>query len=294
MMQYSAHNKARKREKRLSALFTFLVWGSILLFLFFYRITVPKEQNKTEWVTTMRINFGDNREGKGIEEPMEQEGSKVKADAVQPPAPSALAEPVIQKSENLPKEDKIISGKSEKSTIKKNEPKENTQKNTDKSTPTKRQNTPKNTTTAASTTTGAKKTSPNGGDGQGNAAVGNLIRGRGTKPGGQGSGEGVGNAGDPLGGDGNGDSRVGADRKLIGFIPGTMGRGGTHPAHNCTATGTIIITYTVDKSGVITAAKRASGVSDPCIVSTATAWVKQFVRAEKAHFSSTGTYKITF
>ncbi len=291
-MQYTARKEVRKKEKRLSAALTLLIWGSIMLFFFLYRISMPKEEDKTEVVTTMLINFGDNRNGKGVEEPMEQEGSKVKADAIKAPTPSVTPEPMVKKTEKSPKEDKIISGKSEKSTIKKNEPKENTQKNTDKTTATKQKNNKKNT--GASTTTGVKKSSASGGDGQGNAAVGNLIRGRGTKPGSQGTGEGVGNAGDPLGGDGYGDSRVGVDRKLVGFIPGTMGRGGSHPAHSCSATGTIVIAYTVDKNGKIISARRASGVTDPCIVSTATAWVKQFVKAEKANFSSTGTYKISF
>lgn len=285
-MQYTARQEVRKKEKRLSAALTLLIWGSIMLFFFLYRISMPKEEDKTEVVTTtMLINFGDNRNGKGVEEPMEQEGSKVKADAIEAPTPSVTPEPMVKKTEKSPKEDKIISGKSEKSTIKKNESKENTQKNTDKTT-TKQKNNKKNT--------GVKKSSASGGDGQGNAAVGNLIRGRGTKSGSQGTGEGVGNTGDPLGGDGHGDSRVGVDRKLVGFIPGTMGRGGSHPTHSCSATGTIVIAYTVDKNGKIISARRASGVTDPCIVSTATAWVKQFVKAEKANFSSTGTYKISF
>ena len=57
------------------------------------------------------------------------------------------------------------------------------------------------------------------GDGKGTAAIGNLLKGRGTKDGSQGDGGKAGNAGDPLGGDGNGDSKIGVDRKLTGYIP---------------------------------------------------------------------------
>ncbi|MFZ4929763.1 hypothetical protein [Chryseobacterium sp. Mn2064] len=102
------------------------------------------------------------------------------------------------------------------------------------------------------------------------------------------------NAGDPLGGDGNGNSKVGIDRKLIGYIPGTMGRGGVQPSHICTASGSITITYTVDKAGNVVSARRSGGVSDSCIVSTSIGWIKKYVKAEKADVSSTGTYKITF
>ena len=153
-MQYTARKEVRKKEKRLSAALTLLIWGSIMLFFFLYRISMPKEEDKTEVVTTMLINFGDNRNGKGVEEPMEQEGSKVKADAIEAPTPSVTPEPMVKKTEKSPKEDKIISGKSEKSTIKKNESKENTQKNTDKTT-TKQKNNKKNT--GAPITTGVKK-----------------------------------------------------------------------------------------------------------------------------------------
>jgi len=113
---------------------------------------------------------------------------------------------------------------------------------------------------------------------------GNLIRGRGA----------IGNTGDPLGGEGNIESRIGVDRKLIGFIPGSMGRGGNQPSHKCSASGTISITYTVDKEGDVKFARRSGGISDACVVSTSVSWVKQYVKAEKGNTSSTGTYRITF
>lgn len=79
----------------------------------------------------------------------------------------------------------------------------------------------------------------------------------GENPGNQGDGKGTGNAGDPLGGNGNGDSKVGIDRKLIAYIPGTMGRGGAQPNNSCTASGTITVAYTVDKAGNVVSARRS-------------------------------------
>ena len=104
----------------------------------------------------------------------------------------------------------------------------------------------------------------------------------------------MGNSGDPLGEKGDGDSKIGVDRKLISYIPGTMGKGGEQPSHNCTANGTITISYTVDKAGNVISARRSSGISDPCVVTAAVIWVKKYVKAEKASTNSTGTYKITF
>src|SRR5690606_16603329 len=151
---------------------------------------------------------------------------------------------------------------------------------------------------APAKTSPTKAATPNSktgtGDGKGTAAIGNLIKGRGTKTGTQGTNGTTGNQGDPLGGDGNGDSKIGIDRNLVGFIPGTMGRGGAQPSHNCSASGTISIAYTVDKAGNVTSARRSGGISDPCASSAATGWVKQYVKAERANTSSTGTYRITF
>ncbi|WOC51895.1 hypothetical protein BPO_1248 [Bergeyella porcorum] len=42
----------------------------------------------------------------------------------------------------------------------------------------------------------------------------------------------------------------------------------------------------VDRAGNVTSARRSSGISDNCVVSTAIAWVKQYVKAEKANTSS--------
>src|SRR5690606_25144773 len=169
-----------------------------------------------------------------------------------------------------------------------------TGRNTKVSTPKAEKATPaaKPKTTATKAATANSKTGS--GDGKGTAAIGNLIKGRGTKAGTQGTNGTTGNQGDPLGGDGNGDSKIGVDRNLIGFIPGTMGRGGAQPVHSCSASGTINISYTVDKAGNVISARRSGGTSDPCVVSTSVQWVKQYVKAERSNTSSTGTYRITF
>lgn len=277
-MSYTVEQKRNQdRDKLKSGIITFLISLLVLLALYFYTFTrlVPKN----EIVTTMLINFGDNQNGDGLEEPANQEGSVASSEEVAVVEPQPAPQPVIQ--------EKVISGSNTKVSAPKVEKVEPKKVTTPVKTSTKTSKTPAKTTT---TTTKPKAQ----GDAKGTAAVGNLIRGRGTASGSQGTAGTTGNAGDPLGGDGNGDSRIGVDRKLIAFIPGTMGRGGSQPAHNCTASGTITIAYTVDKAGNVTSARRSGGISDACVSSTTVAWVKQYVKAEKANTSSTGTYRITF
>ncbi|WP_312761017.1 ferric siderophore ABC transporter substrate-binding protein [Epilithonimonas sp.] len=240
-------------------------------------------------LTEMRINYGDNRNGKGTEEPKEKEGS---------PAP------IVEKKEETEVLTEVAKASKEK--VEKDIPENTVPIPTRTKNPpvaTKKANDKANSPVVAnSTKTTTGKTNAKGdikkenatGDGKGNAAIGNLLKGRGTKSGSQGNGTGPGNYGDPLGGDGDGNSLIGIDRKLTGFIPGTMGRGGAQPNHDCSASGSITISYTVDKSGKVTSARRQSGISDPCVVSTAISWVKQYVKAESANVSSKGTYKITF
>lgn len=283
------HKKNEEKDRRRSAIITLLI--SLLLFLgiFFYKFT--KITEKPEQITTMLINFGDNRDGAEVEEPANQEGSLAANSEVTQPVqetvPEAKPEPVKEIVKPVVKE-KIITGTNTKVTAPKATKVEPT-KTATKAAPAKA------TPTKASP---AKATSPNSntgtGDGKGTSAIGNLLKGRGTKTGTQGTSGTTANAGDPLGGDGNGDSKIGVDRKLVGFIPGTMGRGGAQPAHNCSASGSINIAYTVDKAGNVISARRSGGVSDPCVVSTSVSWVKQFVKAEKSNSSSTGTYSITF
>ena len=292
METITQHQRNERKDQLKSATITALITALLFLLIFYYQFVreIPKEEK----VTTMLINFGDNRNGNGAEEPANQEGSLASSE-IYIPEELKTPEPTSEKAVETPKTvekpaEKLVTGKSEKATIAKSDKKEkviekntkNIEKTTNKSTPSK---------TSPKANTSDKKAQ---GDGQGTAAIGNLIKGRGTKSGSQGNDGATGNAGDPLGGNGNGDSKIGVDRKLISFIPGTMGRGGEQPPHNCDASGTVNIAYTVDKSGNVTSARRGSGISDPCVVTAAVIWVKKYVKAEKATTNSTGVYKITF
>lgn len=289
-MNYTADRKAENRDRIKSAAITAIVWSAILLFVFFYSVQKTIEREK-ETVSTMLVNFGDNREGNGPDEPAPREGS-LAAESNTSIQEETVSETKSDSKETIPtteqprkKEsvpDKIISGNNSKMTVAKNDRKPDTRKSS-----------PSTTKTSGSTSKTSNAKTGNG-DGKGTAAIGNLLKGKGTSAGTQGNGGKFGNAGDPLGGAGNGDSKIGTDRRLTGFIPGTMGRGGAQPSHKCTASGTITIAYTVDKAGNVVKASRISGLNDPCAVSTTISWVKKYVKAERASVSSTGTYKITF
>ncbi|AZB00831.1 ferric siderophore ABC transporter substrate-binding protein [Chryseobacterium joostei] len=296
MRSYTANKNEENRDRIKSAILSILIWCAILLFVFLYKLK-PELDKDPEVITTMLVNFGDNRNGKGIEEPAEQPGSlaaateEVTPEPVETPVTETKTvvkpEPVpVPEPKKIEAKEKVITGNNLKNTVPKKEEAKKTEKKEATSTAAS-----KNTKKAGATTANSKT---GNGDGKGNAAIGNLIKGRGTKAGSQGTGDGIGNAGDPLGGDGNGDSKVGIDRKLVGYIPGTMGRGGSQPSHSCTASGSITIAYTVDKAGNVVSARRSGGVSDPCVSSTSVSWVKKYVKAEKANTSSTGSYKITF
>lgn len=292
MRDYTINRGEENKDKIKSAVLSIIIWSAILLFVFIYKMTPTEQPKEPEVITTMLVNFGDNRNGSGIEEPANQDGS-LAAQAIEntpEPVENTVSEPktVITpdpkpESKKTEVKDKIITGTNTKITA----PKKEDSKTNKKSTASSATKSTKSSATTANSKTG-------NGDGKGNAAIGNLIKGRGTKAGSQGTGDGIGNNGDPLGGDGNGDSKIGIDRRLIGYIPGTMGRGGAQPSHNCSAGGSITIAYTVDKAGNIVSARRSGGISDPCIVSTSIGWVKKYVKAEKANVSSTGTYNITF
>ena len=287
METITQHQRNERKDQLKSATITALITALLFLLIFYYQFV--REITKEEKVTTMLINFGDNRNGNGAEEPVNQEGSLASSE-IYIPEELKTPEPTSEKAVETPKTvekpaEKLVTGKSEKATIAKSDKKE---KVADKTTTASKTTTSKTSSVA---NTSNKKAQ---GDGQGTAAIGNLIKGRGTKSGSQGNDGATGNAGDPLGGNGNGDSKIGVDRKLISFIPGTMGRGGEQPPHNCDASGTVNIAYTVDKSGNVTSARRGSGISDPCVVTAAIIWVKKYVKAEKATTNSTGVYKITF
>lgn len=283
MNDYSINSREENKDKMKSGIITAIIWSALLLFVFMYKFTeiIPA---KKEVVTQMLINFGDNRNGNGLEEPANQEGSLASTAAVEENIPEEAPKvPEIVVTE------KVLTGSNTKTSAPKAEKVTTTAKTPAKTAPTK-----SNTAKPSATKTATPNSKTGTGDGKGTAAIGNLLKGRGTKTGSQGTNGTTGNAGDPLGGDGNGDSKVGIDRKLVGFIPGTMGRGGAQPSHNCSASGTISISYTVDKAGNVVSARRLSGTSNACIVTNSIAWVKRYVKAEKANSSSTGVYSITF
>ncbi|MBW8522053.1 ferric siderophore ABC transporter substrate-binding protein [Chryseobacterium chendengshani] len=292
MRGYTINRAEENKDKAKSAILSVMIWSAILLFVFIYKMKPTERPKETEVVTTMLVNFGDNRNGAGIDEPANQEGSlAAKAEENEPEPVNTISEPkTVITPEPKPEtkktevKDKIINGNNSKVTAPKKEDSKTNKKSTASSTT---KNKAKSSATTANSKTG-------NGDGKGTAAIGNLIKGRGTKAGSQGTGDGIGNNGDPLGGDGNGDSKIGIDRRLVGYIPGTMGRGGAQPSHSCSAGGSITISYTVDKAGNVVSARRSGGVSDPCVVSTSVSWVKKYVKAEKASVSSTGSYKISF
>lgn len=301
-MNYSTINKRNQRkDKRRSIIITILITLLFFIFIYFYKFT--KITQKEQVVTTMLINFGDNKSGQQSEEPANQSPTVEPKEEPQP----EKTEPIIPPTPEKPKpveavKEKIITGKNEKVEAKKVEKtskidkKEKTTKETKTKTPkeTKPTETKKEKNNNTINNSTAKSQAKQSSTPQPNSAVGNLIKGRGNKQGSQGNDTQSGNSGDPLGGDGNGDSKIGVDRKLIAFIPGTMGRGGTQPTHNCSASGTITISFIVDKAGNVTSARRQNGISDACIVNTTISWVKKYVKAEKSTTSSTGTYSITF
>lgn len=89
-------------------------------------------------------------------------------------------------------------------------------------------------------------------------------------------------------------TKIGKDRILTGFIPGTMGKAGKLPSHNCKTKGQLVMFITVDKAGNVTSAGRSSGIKDACNITAAVIWTKQYVKAKKSQNISQGTYTIVF
>ena len=89
-------------------------------------------------------------------------------------------------------------------------------------------------------------------------------------------------------------TKIGKDRILTAFIPGTMGKAGKLPSHNCKAKGQLVMFITVDKNGNVTSAGRSSGIKDACNVTAAVIWTKKYVKAKKSQNVSQGTYTIVF
>ena len=288
-------SRDEKADRLKSGLLTALISGLALLSVFLYKVVV-KIPPKKEVITRMLINFGDNQNGNQAQEPTNQEGSLAAKTSPQPAASTvmqsepAAAVPTPDKSKKAEPDAKKLTRYDAESKVKISEkPNKKADENTSK-----KQNSAARPTVAAGSKSTVENAKTGSGDGYGKAAIGNLLKGRGTKSGSQGTAGTAGNSGDPAGGGGAGESKIGVDRNLTAYIPGTMGRGGVQPSHSCTASGNIIISYAVDKAGNVTSARRSSGISDPCIVSTSISWVRKYVKAERANTSSTGTYKITF
>lgn len=89
-------------------------------------------------------------------------------------------------------------------------------------------------------------------------------------------------------------TKIGTERKLTAFIPGTMGKDGKLPNHNCKTKGELVMFITIDKAGNVTNAGRSSGIKDACNITAAVIWLKQYVKAKKSQYKSQGTYTIKF
>ncbi len=282
-----------KKERIKSGFITFVISGIILVFILLYKttfttVTPPTYIDITFETDDLGANYGTDEVGLGDGEPADQavalgEGGNPLANSNSDNSSSSS-----QQEENQ----SFLSDPTSKENV---------------SVPSKKTETKKKTTTQSATSTtkttakadskagvGNKNT---GGNPQGNSAVGALLKGKGTST--TSTGEGTGgrpgqNQGVPDGGSGSGGEGIGNGRKLVSFIPGTMGRGGSVPAHDCTATGKITFSYTVDKNGNIVSVSRKSGTSNTCLVNTGIKWIKQYVKADKGTQSVSGSYVINF
>ena len=171
METITQHKRDERIDKLKSATLTALISALLFLLIFYYQFVreIPKEEK----VTTMLINFGDNRNGIGAEEPANQEGSLASAD-IYIPEELKTPEPQPQEIVETPKAvekpaEKIITGKSEKTTAVKTE---KTEKKSTKSSETTAFKTTASKTSSTSNTTTKKAQ----GDGKGTAAIGNLSK----------------------------------------------------------------------------------------------------------------------
>lgn len=125
MKTYTINKQEENRDRIKSALLSVLIWSAILLFVFLYKLK-PELDPEPEVVTTMLVNFGDNRNGNGIEEPADQPGSLAAATEEVTPEPVETAVPetkTIIKPEPQPEtkkseaKEKIITGNNSKVTV---------------------------------------------------------------------------------------------------------------------------------------------------------------------------------
>ena len=128
METITQHQRNERKDQLKSATITALITALLFLLIFYYQFVreIPKEEK----VTTMLINFGDNRNGNGAEEPANQEGSLASSE-IYIPEELKTPEPTSEKAVETPKTvekpaEKLVTGKSEKATIAKSDKKEKT------------------------------------------------------------------------------------------------------------------------------------------------------------------------
>ena len=280
------NNHFQERKDQLqSAVITLIISLLVLLFIYFCQFTRIRE--KQEVVTTMLINFSENTE---IQQSIKENTTLQHSE----PTSQKSVEQVPQPESVAPTQpEKIITGNAEFKVKKNEEPKPQKKEiKAPQSIVKEEKNKQLNKETSQSITQNkAIKTPSIKPTTETTNTINNLLNNRGKKGNENNQNS---DSGDPIGGRSNGNGKIGVDRKLIAFIPGTMGKGGTQPSHNCTASGSITIAYIVDKNGNASSAHRVSGSNDACIVRTTTAWVKKYVKAEKADGNSSGNYTIIF
>lgn len=298
---YQSHIPVNKKAKRDSAIITSVISVLILLLVITYKSTFTTVTPPSY----IGLDFGTDEVGMGKEEPIDGELMQGDGGTIENPneESSAAAENNPEKSS-----DNFLTDESsdESSGLIAKKEKESAASKATKTTKNKVQNSTHKNSATSNTNNNSNSSSKNnkkagigegksGGNPQGNAALGNIIKGKGSNPNskGQGNGNRPGNEGDPAGGVGSGGT-IGGDRKLISVIPGTMGRGGKKPEHDCSAKGTVYFKYTVDRNGNITSANRSAGVSNTCLVNTGISWIKKYVKADKGTSSASGTYEIKF
>ncbi|MCB9202783.1 MAG: ferric siderophore ABC transporter substrate-binding protein [Flavobacteriales bacterium] len=270
-------NESKVKSGIITATFTLI----LLLMLYFFKLyTTPTYPPYEE----IAIDFGYSNLGDGFEEPMEtvEEYSEP-----QPQNNNTSDNTSSEQSQKILTEENTTDNIPTVAKVEKpNQSKKIVQKDNSKSV--------KKETTKTSESNEKKQESQS--DGKGKSIADLLVKGKGkSNSTSQGSSGEAGNAGS-LDGEGEFIGNGKGGRSLTHFIPGTEGRSNEPtPAHNCgNEKGTIVIAYTVDKSGNVISAYRKSGNASPCIKNTAIAWVYKYVKAEPGKTQVSSTYKIDF
>lgn len=297
MSTHRIQTNENKKERIISGCITFIISVIVLILIFLFKTTYttvnpPSYIDINFQTDELGANYGQDEVGLGDEEPADQ-------DVLLGNGGDPLAENISSNNDIPDKQEPIenkkyltdASAKDAVSTpIKKTEKlKKKTEiKKTISSNPSNSKNSDKSN---------GKNGNQSGGNPKGNAALGALLKGKGTST--SSKGEGTGgkpgqNQGVETGGSGSGGVGIGNGRKLVSWIPGTNGKSGKAPVNNCTESGTITFSYTVNKNGDVTSVERTSGKSNTCMVNAGKKWIKEYVKAEKANSISSGTYKINF